>query len=300
MAPVNSPARSPRILVVSPFHNEEAFVERVCEGMASQTLPPAEWIAVDDGSTDGTLQALRVAAMTFPEMNVLARTREVQDLTTRDPLAGGAAVRATNWGLGHADLANFDFIAKIDGDVVLGPHFFQDVVREFRTDRALGICGGRLLESIGGNLKMIPIPEHHVHGALKVYSQLCLSAIGGLEPRLGWDAIDETYARLRGFRTYSPSSITALHLRPWASANGVLRGRARHGACAYITHYPLYWALLRSVKLGLARPRVLSGAAFAYGYMRAWAAGAPRVDDQQFREFARAELRRRVTRRAIQ
>jgi hypothetical protein len=46
---------------------------------------------------------------------------------------------------------------------------------------------------------------------------------------------------------------------------------------------------------GAASDRRL-GPAFLYGYAAAWAGRAPKVEDEAFRRFARAELRRRVRR----
>jgi hypothetical protein len=145
-----------------------------------------------------------------------------------------------------------------------------------------------------GRLRRIVIPPHHVHGALKCYSRACFEAIGGLEERLGWDTIDETYARMRGYETRSFSDLVSLHHRPLASADGVLRGRARHGECAYIAHYTPSWILLRSLKVARSRPAGLSGIAYVYGYARAAARRTGRVPDVEFRRFTRRELRRRL------
>ena len=76
---------------------------------------------------------------------------------------------------------------------------------------------------------------------MKCYSLECFQAIGGIQERLGWDTIDEIYARMRGYRTRVFPDLIAHHHRPWGSADGTLRGRARHGRCAYIVHFPLPW-----------------------------------------------------------
>jgi len=49
----------PRILIVSPVRNEAAHIERVIRAVATQDLPPARWIVVDDRSDDDTLEVLR-------------------------------------------------------------------------------------------------------------------------------------------------------------------------------------------------------------------------------------------------
>ena len=46
--------RRPRYVVISPVKDEERYIERTLESMVNQTLRPALWIIVDDGSSDRT------------------------------------------------------------------------------------------------------------------------------------------------------------------------------------------------------------------------------------------------------
>jgi hypothetical protein len=137
-------------------------------------------------------------------------------------------------------------------------------------------------------------PRHYVQGAVKLYSRECFEAIGGVHECLGWDGIDGVYARMRGFETRSFTDLVTRHHRPAGSADGTLRGRARHGQAAYILHYPPLFTAVRAVKVARAKPRVLSGAAFAYGYLRAARRRDAQVPDPEFRAFVRAELGTRL------
>ena len=163
-----------------------------------------------------------------------------------------------------------------------------------RQDPQLGLTGGVLDELLGSEWRRVRAPAYHVHGATKLYSRECFEAVGGIEERLGWDTIDETYARMRGYRTHSFGDVAALHHRRWGSADGRLRGSARHGECAYVVRYSLPWVLLRTVKLMRMRPYVLSGLWFAGGYIVARARRRPKLEDEDFRRFVRRELRHRL------
>ena len=90
------------------------------------------------------------------------------------------------------------------------------------------------------------------------------------------------------------------HLRAHGSADGRLRGCARHGACAWIAHYPALFVLLRGLKVGATfSPPGLSGLAFLGGYVAAALRAVPRVEDPMFRRFIRGELRARVRAAAV-
>ena len=99
---------------------------------------------------------------------------------------------------------------------------------------------------------------------------------------------------MRGFTTRSFTDIVSVHHRPIGSADGTVRGRARHGECAYIAHYSPLWVALRSLKVARTRPLGLSGLAFFYGYVRAAVRRTEQVPDREFRRFTRRELRRRM------
>jgi len=284
-----------RLLVVSPVRNEAAHIESVALALAAQTRRPDLWLVVDDESTDETPQILAQVARRLEFMEVINSRPHADGEAPRDRLAVAAPPKAFNVGLQNAGWQSFTHIAKLDGDIELPPHYFEQVLGEFRRDATLGLAGGVLEERDGTDWgEAHAANDYHIRGALKCYSRDCLEAIGGIQERLAWDAIDEIYARMRGYRTRTLSRLVARHHRPTASADGILRGRARHGQCAYIVRFTLPWVTLRAFKVAAERPRALSGFAFLYGYLRSALLRVPRVDDPEFHSFVRRELRERL------
>jgi biofilm PGA synthesis N-glycosyltransferase PgaC len=284
----------PSILVISPVRNEAAHIETVIRAVAAQELRPARWIVSDDRSDDDTLAILRRWEAELDFMTVVSAA-DGPEGPVRDRLARAAAPRNFNFGLSHADVSDHTHVMKLDGDIELPPSYLRELLERFAADPTLGLAGGVIKEPLaGGGFRHIQIPRHHVHGALKCYSRACFEAIGGVQERLGWDTIDGTYARMRGYRTHSFTDLVCIHHRPIGSADGTVRGHARHGECAYIAHYTPTWVALRALKVGRRRPAVLSGLAFAYGYARAAARRVERVPDPEYRRFTHRELRRRM------
>jgi poly-beta-1,6-N-acetyl-D-glucosamine synthase len=287
-----------RLLVISPVHNEVGHIKRVARAVAAQRRPPDAWIVVDDASTDGTLELLRGLEREIDFLTVLSAP-PMPPTRGRDRLAHAAEIRAFNHGLAGIEWQSFTHIAKLDGDVELPADWYEQLLQHFTQDPSLGIACGQLEEIVDGHSRVLPIPTHHVHGALKLYSRTCLQAIGGIQERLGWDTIDEAYARMHGLKTCSFDQPIAIHHRPSASRGGVLRGRARHGACAYISHQSLPWVAARALKVGRARPVAIGGAAFLFGYLQAALSRTRRLEDPALRRFVRRELRARVWRALI-
>lgn len=268
-------------------------MERVVAGMRAQHREPDLWVIVDDQSTDDTLERVRATTKGLDYVRVLAFERP--PIKANDRLAHALEAESFNYGLrAVGGPESFDYIAKLDGDVVLPPDYYATCLAHLERTPQVGIVCGQLRETSAGAARIIPIPSRHVHGALKMYRRACFLTIGGMREQLGWDAIDEIYARMNGFTTVSLPGPVGEHLRPVGSSDGILRGRARHGVVAYMTHFPWYWVIGRSVKLACAPPRVLSGFAFLWGYARASLNGTERVSDPAFRTFARKELRLRT------
>ena len=292
-------AETQRLLLISPVRNEEAHLELIADALAAQTRPPDLWIVVDDRSTDRTPEILVSLARRIDFLKVVnaadaAESSRVSPV--KDRLAMAAAPRTFNLGLNSTDWQSFTHIAKLDGDTELPPHYFEQLLGEFERDRKLGLAGGVYADpSQDGSWRVVPSPSaYHVAGTLKCYSLDCFQAIGGMQERLGWDTIDEISARMRGYHTQAYPDLITHHHRPWGSADGTLRGRARHGECAYIVHFTLSWVTLRSFRMARERPLGLSGLAFLYGYLRSAARRTQRVEDPAFRRFVIRELRKRM------
>src|SRR5262245_42591005 len=65
---------SQRYLLISPCRDEAQYLRRTLESVAGQSVPPALWIVVDDGSTDDTPTILDEYASRLPYLRVVRRT----------------------------------------------------------------------------------------------------------------------------------------------------------------------------------------------------------------------------------
>jgi hypothetical protein len=303
--------------------NEGAHIARVARAVAAQQSPPMRWVVIDDRSSDDTFAQLCALREELPFLTLLRGPAQAQG--ARDRLARAVEARNFNLALAHAaaDVSSHAIdetptghpwpppggplpplcthVMKLDGDVELPPDYLRLLLERFAADPRLGVASGVLVEpALDGRLRPVGVPRHHVHGALKCWTRACFTAIGGIEERLGWDTADEVYARMRGFDTRSFTDLVCVHHRQHGSADGVLRGHARHGECAYIVHYSLPWVTLRAFKVGLRRrPLGLAGVAFLLGYLRAAVRRVARIPDPAFRSFTRRELRERLLRALV-
>ena len=76
-APSNEPAHMTpprRYLLISPCRDEAQYLRRTLDSVAAQSMPPALWVIVDDGSTDETPAILEEYASRLPYLRVVRRT----------------------------------------------------------------------------------------------------------------------------------------------------------------------------------------------------------------------------------
>ncbi|MCP9861487.1 glycosyltransferase [Cyanobium sp. Cruz-8H5] len=106
----------PTISVLLPVYNAERYLREAIESVLAQTFTDFELIAVDDGSTDGSLAILREFERRDGRVRVISR-----------PNTG--IVGALNDGLA---VCRGEFVARMDGDDVCLPERFERQVAYLR------------------------------------------------------------------------------------------------------------------------------------------------------------------------
>ncbi|MGD9570367.1 MAG: glycosyltransferase family 2 protein [Thermoleophilia bacterium] len=280
----------PDYVVVSPVKDEAASLPRTAESMIGQTHRAREWVIVDDGSSDGTLEIARGYAAEHPWIRVV----EAGAGTPR--ARGGRVVDAFNRGLRETS-GDAAVIVKMDGDLFLPPHYFEWVARTFAREPRAGIVGGVLLEHDGAVWRPAGFNPRHVRGAFKAYRRECLEEIGGLRPAMGWDGIDEYGARARGWEVVVLTELVALHYKARGSKQPWRQARFEEGRACHFMGYRADFLLMRMPYRALVdRPPVLGALTVLAGYAWSKVRRAPQIDDPEARKAFRDEQKERMRR----
>ncbi|MGB0109700.1 MAG: glycosyltransferase family A protein [Terriglobales bacterium] len=277
-----------RYVVITPVRDEEKHVEATMEAVASQTIPPSDWVIVDDGSTDGTGKIIDQYAAQFPWIHVVHRPNRGYRKS------GGGVVEAFYAGYNSLRCDDWEFVVKLDGDLTFSSDYFEKCFEHFIAEPRLGIGGGEIYHSLGGELKLEPNPRFHVRGATKIYRRACWEEIDGLWVAPGWDTIDEVKANMLGWKTYSFPELSLLHHRFTGSAEGLLRDRVKHGLACYISGYHPLFVAAKCVSRLVQRPYAIGAAAIFYGFLKGYLTHAPRVNDLQMIDYLRTQQLRRL------
>ena len=263
-----------RYVVITPARDEEQHIAETIKSVVHQSVRPAEWVIVDDGSTDGTGEIIDCFATQHSWITALHRSNRGM----RENNIG--AIEAFCDGYRALKCADWEFLANLDADLTLGSDYFERCLDEFRKDPELGIGGGMLYQVESGVVKTETCPLFHVRGATKIYRRACWDAMGGLRVSPGWDTIDELKANMLGWRTRSFPNVKALHCRPTGAADGAWRDAVKNGQAEYFSGYHPLFMLVKCLKRLIQRPYFIGAAGLFCGFASAYLKRSPKVADR--------------------
>lgn len=258
------PSKEPRIIIISPCRNEEEFLPDLIRSMEKQTLKPVEWIIVDDGSTDKTPKIVREAE----KRNSWIRLIQKKDRGHRS--VGPGVVETFYYGFEALKTKNWDYICKLDGDLILPPNYFKRLVHYFEKDKLLGSASGKLYLKIkSGPLILERNSDEMVWGCTNFYRRKCFEDIGGFVRETMWDGIAFHQARIAGWRTKSiwDPELKIIEQRIMGSSQkNIIIGRIRWGKGQYFMGTnPLFILAVGLYRL-FERPFFIGGICIVLGY----------------------------------
>lgn len=277
-----------RYVIITPIRDEERFIEATIASIKAQTVQPAQWVIVNDGSTDRTGEIIDRYAAQLPWIRVIHRANR------GFRKSGGGVMEAFYDGYHALNCDGWDFIVKLDGDLTLPTDYFERCFAHFERDPKLGIGGGEIYHDLEGVKKLEATPKFHVRGATKIYRRECWEAIDGLWRAPGWDTIDEVKANMLGWTTYSFNELRIDHHRFTGTAESLWRDKIKRGVACYVSGYHPLFVAASCISNLIRRPYVAGSAAIAYGFLKGYFDSTPRVSDKQLIKYLRAQQLRRL------
>ena len=281
-----------RYVLISPCRNEAAYMRQTLDSVIAQSVRPALWIIVDDGSSDATPAILREYAGQHDWIRIVTRG----DRGHR--AVGPGVVDAFYTGYAAIEPDDYDFLCKLDLDLRLPPRYFEILMQRMAADPSIATCSGKAYIEEHGALVAERHGDETSLGMTKFYRVDRFKAIGGFVREVMWDGIDCHRCRMKGWQacSWDDPELRFIHLRPMGSSQqSVYTGRMRHGYGQYFMGTGFLFMAASALSRVNQKPYVLGSAAMMWGWLRSALARKPRYDDPEFRAFLR-----RYQRRALQ
>jgi len=274
-------------VLISPCRDEAEHMRRTLESVIAQSVAPALWVVVDDGSTDDTSAILESYRTRLPYLKVVRRANRGARSV------GPGVIEAFYAGLETVALREFAYLCKLDLDLDLPPRYFELLIQRMEANPRLGTTSGKPYFVAAGSGRLVAevCGDEMSVGMTKFYRVQCFREIGGFVRQVMWDGIDCHRCRLLGWvaESVDEEALRFIHLRPMGSSQkGIWSGRLRSGYGQYFMGTaPVY--LVASAIFRLPRHPVLLGSvAMIWGYFASALRGVPRYDDPKFRRFLRS------------
>lgn len=268
--------------IVIPAHNEAAFLTDTLQSVADQTLKPQRVIIVNDNSTDTTEDIIDYYTDAYPFFEKLNTS------SSNEHLPGSKVINAFSKGLVLLT-PDYDFIVKLDADVILPENYFQEIATIFKSNIKIGIAGGFIYEKNDKDEWSLNHPMHkkHVRGAMKAYSKACFMAIGGLKNAMGWDTVDELLAQYHGFEIYTDEQLKVKHLRPTGDAYNK-KAKLLQGKAMFTMRYGLIITIIASLKMAWKQQKIVAFFDNMRGFIQAKKTKTPYLVSQIEGNFIRS------------
>lgn len=282
-----------KYVLITPVHNEEAYIEAVLKSVIAQSIRPDKWVLVNDASTDGTEDIIKrfMDRYNFIEIHRPQIDNPVSYYSRRTQVFLS--------GYKKIEKLEYDYVATLDADLTMEPTYYESILKEFDRNSRLGIATGVYLDKVNGRLRKIIRDHSSTPGGLQMFRRECYESIGGYIPLEygGDDALADIRARMNGWETRSFPRYPAIHHRPVGTRGGthILRARFRQGLAEYnIGTHPLFM-LAKSVRRAfLEKPYLLGSAARFLGFWSGYLHSAKRESPTDAIAFFQKEQIRRL------
>jgi len=281
-------------VLITPAHNEEAFIEGTIRSVAAQSVLPLRWVIVNDASTDRTKEVIERCCAPYDFIRLL-------NLERPPGRHFGRKAIAFHHGLEQVRTVNYEFVGNLDADIILAPDYFDQILRNFDADPQLGIGGGIVYTKVGDKFSTGDTTLDSVGGAVQMFRKDCFRQVGGylaLE-KGGIDAAAEIMARMKGWKVRKfPENKVYEQRRTGTGDSGVMQARFREGRHSYGLGYGALFFAARCAYRLKDRPVLVGSVASLLGFLSAMLRRDSVVLPKEVVAFLRVEQREKLRRAA--
>jgi glycosyl transferase family 2 len=276
-------------VLITPARNEAKFIELAIKSVVAQTIHPAKWVIVSDGSTDGTDEIVSRYAAEHEWIDLIRMAER-----TERHFCG--KVHAFNAGYARLKDLTYDVIGSLDGDISFDDaDYVSFLLSKLAEDPALGLVGTPYRDDGTYDDRFVNL--EFVAGACQMFRRECFEDIGGYVAVKagGVDDIAVMTARMKGWKTRTFTDKTCLHHRAHGAAeHSVLMTRVRDGALDYTLGGHPVWAFFRALHHMTKRPFLVGGVMLWAGYVSAMVRRVERPVSRELMAFHRRQQMRRL------
>lgn len=287
---MNERTHTENYVLMTAAHNEGAFIEETIKSVLAQSVRPARWAIVSDGSTDKTDEIVEAYARGNEFIRFLKLARPAGR-------SYGSKGHALNNATKLLEGALFQFIGNLDADITLEPNYYEMLMARFDLDPQLGLVSGLICERRGGTFEGRASNRiDSVSHAAQLLRHECYRAIGGYSILKygGEDWYAQQCAKMNGWTAYTIPSLKVFHHRNTGTSNRAFRRQFRAGRVDHSMGSDPVFELLKCGVRVRETPWVLGAMTRFLGFLWSTICREPRPVSREFVQFLRKEQRTKI------
>lgn len=272
-------------IVITPCKNEEDNLPELVQSLIKQSITPALWTIVDDGSIDKTPEIINEIKKEYKWIQSICLEESPRDLTIHiSKIVKIGFDFAMNYCNEHN--INYDFIVFLDSDMIICDNeFIEKLITEFKNDEHLGIASGDIqIKDISGNLVGGKGRSNSISGGEMMCRRECVEDFAGVPLTYAWDSVMRAKAIIKGWKTKRFHEIKIIQSRKTSSAEGLKKGFYIRGTSDYYLNYNPAVVIGKAMGYCLKKPYYI-GIAYFFGYFSSFMLRKEQINDGSIKRY---------------
>lgn len=278
-----------KYILITPAYNEEKYIRGTIESVINQEIKPAQWIIVNDGSSDSTGDIIGEYLDRYDFMTYV-RFENRDRITSNLGKVSIKVVSCVKEGLKHVKDSDYDLIGILDSDITFGPGLFSGLISKFHENKNLGLTDG-VIYNVTGDKKWLCFGNKSiVGGANQLFRKACWDQIGGLYPGGHHDYYSSVSCRMHGWEVRAAPELEVYHHKHASVAGrSQIRAKFHLGQMDYVCGEMFLYSFLRSISLIKSKPVVTGCFLRIAGYLYAMVLRKPHQIPNELRTYLKKE-----------
>ena len=250
------------LILITVVRDEGKSLESVIERVLAQSLRPRRWLILDDFSRDNTLRIIeKYGAQSSWITSLFSPFPEEEEYSLGFHIARLKAYAVNYlWQRSRAESERVDYIALLDGDVLLPPDYFEVSTCFLEQHPDFGMASPFFDNEFRR--------RDQISGGALVIREMCYRELGGIVYSRAFDSATMAKGKMLGWRAGRIAGLQAHLQRATSAGIGLEQGFIRRGQDAWYLGFPFYIVLLRGIDYYL-KGQAGRGRHFVKGYLSA-------------------------------
>ncbi|KKG86213.1 hypothetical protein DU57_02590 [Methanosarcina mazei] len=287
-------------VLITPVKNEAKFLYTLANCIVNQTILPKVWVIVDGNSSDNSVEIIHELCRTYQWIHLKKQetiTKQKNHLNfSYGVYEGYEFIKDTC----IKSNLNYDFVGKIDADIILPTDFFEKLITEFINDPFLGVASGvsydlkenDLINYDNLNLKKC-VKKNYLPQELpdkRLYRRECLENVGGFPlSKYSPDTVLLTKIKLRGWDIKTFDNVYVCNLRDdTGTERNLWKSSKSYGNNRYYLDYSPLLVLANALYLAAKKP-YYPGFSYLFGYISSCLRRDEKIEDLEIRNYFRCK-----------